>query len=95
MLVGELKLNAMLDRERQATYNLTVKAIDTGSPPNNANQTIHITVTDVNDNPPVFVQKSYTAHVLEQQGSLQSVCNWDMVCISWYVIGIWCVSVGM
>lgn len=73
MIVGELKLNGELDRETRTEYSLVVKAIDTGNPPNHANQTIHITVTDVNDNHPQFVNSSYTADVTEEQNGVVEV----------------------
>lgn len=70
---GELKLNRALDRETQSTYNLTVKAVDTGSPPNEEDQIIFVTVTDVNDNPPRFVERTYTANVDENKAAREQV----------------------
>lgn len=66
-------MNGALDRETQAAYNLSVKAIDTGNPPNHATQTIYIAVTDVNDNPPQFNNKTYTANVVEESVGPQQV----------------------
>lgn len=72
---GELKLNGALNREVTASYNLTVKAIDTGNPPNHATQTIFVTVLDVNDNPPRFNNKTYTASIREESVDPQQVNN--------------------
>lgn len=78
--LGELKLNKALDRETQSTYNITVKAIDTGNPPNHKTQTIYITVMDVNDNPPKFGNKTYTANIREESIDTQEVSNPLMFC---------------
>ncbi|XP_060751258.1 putative protocadherin beta-18 isoform X40 [Tachysurus vachellii] len=55
----------LLDRETESDYNITITATDGGSPPLSTSITIHLTVSDVNDNPPVFEQQSYTAYVME------------------------------
>ncbi|XP_034168520.2 protocadherin gamma-A10 [Pangasianodon hypophthalmus] len=54
-----------LDRETEAYYNITITATDGGSPPLSSSMTIHLSVSDINDNPPVFEQQSYTAYVVE------------------------------
>ncbi len=43
-----------LDREKESDYNITITATDGGSPPLSTSMTIHLFVSDVNDNPPVF-----------------------------------------
>ncbi|KAI4884716.1 hypothetical protein NFI96_005839, partial [Prochilodus magdalenae] len=55
----------VLDREKEAEYNITITATDGGSPPLSSSMTIHLSVSDVNDNPPVFDQQSYSAYVAE------------------------------
>ena len=50
-----------LDRETTASYELTVQAMDGGSPPLSSSASVVITVTDVNDNVPEFSQPIYTA----------------------------------
>ncbi|XP_060751233.1 putative protocadherin beta-18 isoform X16 [Tachysurus vachellii] len=55
----------MLDRELEEGYNITITATDGGSPSLSSSITIYLTVSDVNDNPPVFEQQSYTAYVME------------------------------
>ncbi|XP_029420549.1 protocadherin gamma-A9 isoform X20 [Nannospalax galili] len=54
-----------LDREKASEYNITVTATDRGIP--SLSTEIHITlhVTDINDNPPVFSQASYSVYLLE------------------------------
>jgi protocadherin Fat 1/2/3 len=58
---GTLSVAGDLDRETTASYNLTVQAMDGGSPPLTSSTFVTITIGDVNDNPPVFSKKSYTA----------------------------------
>ncbi|TRY83839.1 hypothetical protein DNTS_031977 [Danionella cerebrum] len=64
-----------LDRELLSEYNLSITATDEGSPPLSSTKSIHLTVADVNDNPPVFEQHSYRAHVQENNKPGSSVCS--------------------
>ena len=52
---GLLYVSSELDRETVASYLLQVSATDFGIPPMSAITTVAISLTDVNDNPPVFV----------------------------------------
>ncbi|XP_029439959.1 protocadherin gamma-B1-like [Rhinatrema bivittatum] len=61
----KLLTDSILDREKVAEYNITVIAIDKGSPPTFTRKTIHLEVSDVNDNAPVFESISYIAYVPE------------------------------
>lgn len=54
-----------LDRESKPDYTLNVVATDTGSPPLHASRTIHLKVTDINDNAPMFESAVYRADVME------------------------------
>ncbi|XP_058852120.1 protocadherin gamma-A11-like isoform X1 [Acipenser ruthenus] len=56
-----------LDREVESEFNVTITATDEGSPPLSSIKTITISVSDVNDNPPIFTQPSYTAYLMENQ----------------------------
>ncbi|XP_041845611.1 protocadherin alpha-7-like isoform X21 [Melanotaenia boesemani] len=60
-----LVLQKPLDRESVKTHELLLTALDGGKPPKSGNMTIIVSVSDVNDNPPVFCQESYTAQVRE------------------------------
>ncbi|KAM4554632.1 protocadherin alpha-7-like isoform 13-T13 [Odontesthes bonariensis] len=60
-----LVLQKPLDRESLKTHLLFLTAFDGGKPPRSGNMTIIVNVSDVNDNPPVFSQESYTAQVRE------------------------------
>lgn len=72
-LVSEVKnyfmlvTDGILDREFQSEYNITVTAIDAGSPSLSGLKVLKIVVTDINDNPPTFTQKEYDANILENQ----------------------------
>ncbi len=65
----------VLDRERESEYNITITATDEGSPPLTSSKTIRIFVGDVNDNPPGFVQQSYSAYISENKKPGTSVCS--------------------
>ncbi|XP_051276649.1 protocadherin Fat 2 [Dicentrarchus labrax] len=63
---GEISVRTALDREEIPHYSLTVQAADEGDPPLSSAVLITITVTDVNDNPPVFSQINHS--LLLQEG---------------------------
>ncbi|XP_068596702.1 protocadherin gamma-C5-like [Brachionichthys hirsutus] len=54
-----------LDRERFSEYNIEITATDSGSPPLSSKKVIPVSITDVNDNPPVFTQPSYNVYLKE------------------------------
>ncbi|XP_078117566.1 protocadherin alpha-7-like [Sander vitreus] len=60
-----LILQKPLDRESAKTHALLLTAIDGGNPPRSGNMKIIVDVSDVNDNPPVFTQDSYTVQLKE------------------------------
>ncbi|XP_063060286.1 protocadherin gamma-A12-like [Engraulis encrasicolus] len=64
-----------LDREILADYNVTITAVDDGTPQLSSSKTIHLSVSDVNDNPPVFEEQSYSAYVSENNKPGSSVCS--------------------
>ncbi|XP_063060287.1 protocadherin gamma-A12-like [Engraulis encrasicolus] len=70
-----LVTTAELDRELVGEYNVTITATDEGSPPLSSSKTIHLSVSDVNDNPPVFEEQSYNAYVSENNKPGSSVCS--------------------
>ena len=56
----------LLDRERApAGYNLTLRAVDGGSPPRNSTASLHVTVADWNDHAPVFDREHYDVSIVE------------------------------
>uniref|UniRef100_A0A3Q3CQF1 Cadherin domain-containing protein n=1 Tax=Haplochromis burtoni TaxID=8153 RepID=A0A3Q3CQF1_HAPBU len=61
----ELITSGPLDRERSSEYNIEIKATDSGSPPLSSKKIIPVTITDVNDNAPVFTQKTYNVYLKE------------------------------
>ncbi|XP_052313270.1 protocadherin beta-15-like isoform X45 [Oncorhynchus keta] len=64
-----------LDREIISDYNITITATDEGSPPLSSSMTIHLSVSDVNDNLPVFEEQSYSAYVTENNKPGSSMCS--------------------
>ncbi|KAJ8405255.1 hypothetical protein AAFF_G00322460, partial [Aldrovandia affinis] len=67
--------NSRLDRETESEYNVTLSATDEGSPPLSSYKTIIVSVSDVNDNPPVFFEQSYSAYVTENNKPGSSVIS--------------------
>ncbi|KAM9356711.1 protocadherin gamma-A10-like [Symphorus nematophorus] len=53
------------DRETKAEYNITITATDSGSPPLSTKTNLHLRISDVNDNPPLFTKPRYSAYVIE------------------------------
>ncbi|XP_033830468.1 protocadherin beta-15-like [Periophthalmus magnuspinnatus] len=64
-----------LDRELVSDYNITITATDEGSPPLSSSKTVHLTVADINDNPPVFEEQSYSTHVTENNKPGSTLCS--------------------
>ncbi|XP_039474314.1 protocadherin gamma-C5-like [Oreochromis aureus] len=54
-----------LDRESFPEYNIEITATDSGTPPLSSKKVIPVTITDVNDNAPVFTQKTYNVYLKE------------------------------
>ncbi|KAM9857018.1 protocadherin-23 [Aulostomus maculatus] len=63
--VGKLVLCNPLDRETTESYALTVIVSDRGTPPLNSSAVVMVSVTDCNDNAPVFSHTEYHAQVSE------------------------------
>ncbi|XP_054868978.1 cadherin EGF LAG seven-pass G-type receptor 3 isoform X3 [Amphiprion ocellaris] len=65
-ITGEIQVVAPLDYEAEREYTLRVRAQDNGRPPlSNNTGIVSVQVTDVNDNPPIFVSTPFQASVLE------------------------------
>lgn len=62
---GVITIAEQLDYERARDYFLTIQAIDGGIPPLSNHATVNITVTDSNDNAPIFNQVSYSTRIRE------------------------------
>lgn len=62
---GEMKLKRSLDFESNKDFHLLVEARDTGVPPFSTYAEIHLNISDVNDNPPVFTMEDYRCEVFE------------------------------
>ena len=54
-----------MDHETKTFYNITIAARDLGSPTLSSFATLLVTVSDVDDNAPVFHKDKYTASLLE------------------------------
>ncbi|CAH0406955.1 unnamed protein product [Chilo suppressalis] len=64
---GEIEVSRYLDRETIPMYSLIVGAIDTGIPPQTGTTTVKITLTDINDNGPLFDNASFEGAVYENE----------------------------
>ncbi|XP_077387704.1 protocadherin gamma-A2-like isoform X32 [Festucalex cinctus] len=64
-----------LDRELVSDYNITISATDEGSPSLSSSKTVHLSVADINDNPPVFEEQSYSAYVSENNKAGSTLCS--------------------
>ncbi|XP_075337526.1 protocadherin gamma-A4-like isoform X34 [Odontesthes bonariensis] len=64
-----------LDRELVSDYNITITATDEGSPPLSSSKTVQLFVADINDNPPVFEEQSYSAYVSENNKPGSTLCS--------------------
>ncbi len=60
-----LVTGSLLDREANAEYAIEVVARDSGVPSLKSTKSVNLKILDVNDNPPVFSQPSYTVYIEE------------------------------
>ena len=63
--VVSLNMNSILDRETTPSYEIYIVAVDMGTPPLTSSTTLSISIEDVNDNMPVFIQLPYSASLAE------------------------------
>ncbi|KAM4732169.1 protocadherin gamma-A12-like isoform 37-T37 [Anableps anableps] len=70
-----LVTTGQLDRELVSDYNITIIATDEGSPPLSSSKTFQLSVADINDNPPVFEEQSYSAYVSENNKPGSTLCS--------------------
>ncbi|XP_049897720.1 protocadherin beta-15-like [Epinephelus moara] len=70
-----LVTTGQLDREVVSDYNITITATDEGSPPLSSSKTVELSVADINDNPPVFEEQSYSAYVSENNKPGSTLCS--------------------
>ncbi|KAM8910650.1 protocadherin gamma-A11-like isoform 19-T19 [Spinachia spinachia] len=70
-----LVTTGQLDRELESDYNITITATDEGSPPLSSSKTVQLSVADINDNPPVFEEQSYSAYVTENNKAGSTLCS--------------------
>ena len=61
----DLQVNGFLDREAISAYKLVIEAQDGGNPARKGTMTVNVTILDLNDNPPSFLQQRYYATVPE------------------------------
>lgn len=64
---GEIEVARQLDRETLPIYSLIVGAIDTGTPPQTGTATVKISITDINDNGPIFDVANFDGTVYENE----------------------------
>nr|DAA06583.1 TPA_inf: protocadherin beta 6 [Anolis carolinensis] len=75
----QLLIQSPLDREKVSEYNVTITAMDRGSPRLTSTRIINVQISDVNDNPPVYEKSLFEMQVQENNipglliGSVQAV----------------------
>uniref|UniRef100_A0A672UID6 Cadherin-23 n=1 Tax=Strigops habroptila TaxID=2489341 RepID=A0A672UID6_STRHB len=72
---GVVRTVVSLDRETVASYTLILEAIDNGPTGNRrtGTATVYVTVLDVNDNRPIFLQSSYEVSIPEDIPAASSI----------------------
>ncbi|XP_064635999.1 cadherin-23-like isoform X2 [Lineus longissimus] len=77
--VGTITLKKTLDREQNEWLNFTVKAIDSGKPPETSVATVSVHVQDINDNSPVFLPFKSVVEVSEDASVGLVIANMSAV----------------
>lgn len=67
---GVISVNALLDRELLAVYNLTVTATDNGSPPATGTTNVIVIIDDINDNAPTLTFTEAQVQENQPQGTI-------------------------
>ena len=70
---GRIYLVRSLDYENTTSYQLTIEVYDGGVPSRTTATQVDVTVTDSNDNPPVFSPSSYSAVLSEATNNMSVV----------------------
>ncbi|XP_063060813.1 protocadherin Fat 3-like [Engraulis encrasicolus] len=64
-MTGQIQLNKEVDRETVMSYQLSVGARDSGSPPLSSTAIVKIEISDINDNAPTFTLTNHSAVIQE------------------------------
>lgn len=69
LLIGCITLlsSGSFDREVNPNYHLIIKAVDSGTPPQDTSVNVHVHILDKNDNAPKFTEDDYNFVVKENQ----------------------------
>ena len=70
---GEVVINQDIDREVVTQFTFTVVASDGGNPAMSTSSSVIVSITDINDNAPVFQQRSYAVRVREDTAVLTEI----------------------
>ena len=70
---GRITTLQTLDREQYSEFDIILRARDQGTPVQTSTATIHLNVSDVNDNAPVFYPVHYYVRVAESEPTHTSV----------------------
>ncbi|XP_067112853.1 protocadherin alpha-8-like [Osmerus mordax] len=72
-----LVVDGPLDRERHPQYNITITAVDEGTPPLSSTSVVTVHISDVNDNPPRFPEPIVNVYLKENSpvGNLVVIVN--------------------
>ncbi|XP_076362821.1 cadherin-related tumor suppressor-like [Tachypleus tridentatus] len=70
---GTIITVAVLDREANKMCNLTIGAVDNGSPPQTGSAVVQVEITDINDNGPIFDSSDVVGYVMENEPAFTSV----------------------
>ncbi|XP_073463897.1 protocadherin Fat 1 isoform X4 [Aquarana catesbeiana] len=76
---GWLQILSPLDREQKDQYTLNITVFDLGIPQKSAWQLLDIGILDANDNPPEFLQDSYSVEVKENEEGNQAIIKIDTI----------------
>ncbi|XP_048459458.1 protocadherin-10-like [Rhincodon typus] len=68
-----LVVSDTLNREISPFYNISISAWDAGLPSLSTNKTIHISISDINDNAPQFTQSLYNVFLMENNAAGASI----------------------
>jgi hypothetical protein len=76
---GLVSVKSVIDRETDASFSFLLVAVDGGTPALTSSASVTVTVSDVNDNAPVFTQTYYNMEVRDGANTIDNKQDFEFL----------------